>query len=138
MTLSMNFSGTATDRTGGGKPDQTTVDRKGDLGVNYRPFDAVYLLATVSRIEREDVNETLQSYTANWSPFPSGALRFNFAFNQDLSTKDNAKTRSVSPSLRWNISSRAILDLSYQVLKTESLIATTENRIFNTNLQMIY
>ena len=138
VTLALNYTGTTTDRTGGGRPDQSTVDRRGDVSIAYRPFQTVYLLASASRVERQDIKETLQNYAANWSPFPSGALQFNFDFNQDLTTRDNAKTRSIRPSLRWNITSRIILDMSYQMLKTESRVETVDNRTFSTNLEMIY
>ncbi len=138
VTVTLNFTGTTTDRTGGGRPDQVTVDRRSDLSLAYRPFQTLYLFASASRIKRENLKETLQNYAANWSPFPSGALQFNFAFNQDLTTRDNAKTRSIRPSLRWNVTNRIILDASYQLVKTESLVETTDNKTFSTNLQMIY
>lgn len=138
MTLALNFFGTATDRTGGGKPDQSTTDQRADISLAYRPFETLYLLASVSRIDREDRKETLQNYAANWSPFPSGALQFNFAFNQDLTTIDNAKTRSIRPSLRWSVTRRIIFDLSYQVVETESAVQSTDNRTFASNLQIFY
>ncbi len=138
VTLALNYNGTTTDQTGGGKPDQTTVDTRGEVSLAYRPFQTMYLLASVSRVDRQGIQETLQNYAANWSPFPSGALQFNFAFNQDLTSRDNAKTRSIRPSLRWNITSRIILDMSYQLLKTESRVETADTRTFFTNLEMIY
>ncbi len=138
LTLALNFTGTTTDRTGGGKPDQTTVDRRGDASLAYRPFPTLYLLASVSRVEREDIRDTLQSYAVNWSPFPSGALQFNFAFEQELAARDNSKTRSIRPSLRWNVTKSIILDMSYRLLKTESRVETVDDNTFSTNLELIY
>ena len=138
MTVTLNFNGTWTDRTGGGRPDENTVDRREDASISYRPFDTLYILASVSRIERPGINDTVQNYGFNWSPFPSGALRFNFAFNQDLSTRDNSKVRSILPSLRWNVTNRISLDLSYEVAKAEASTGGTDNKTVSSRLRMIY
>jgi len=138
MTVTLNFNGTWTDRAGGGRPDENTVDRRGDASISYRPFDTLYLLASFSRIERPGINDTTQNYSLNWSPFPSGALQFNFAFNQDLSTRDNAKVQTVRPSLRWNVTSRISLDMSYQVAKADSSTGATDDKTFSTKMRMFF
>lgn len=138
LTVTLNFNGSWTDRTGGGRPDENTVDRRGDASISYRPFDTLYLLASVSRIERPGIHDTVQNYGLNWSPFPSGALQFTFAFNQDLSARDNSKVRTVRPNLRWNVTSRISLDLSYDVTKAESTAGTTDNKTFSTRLRMTF
>lgn len=138
MTVTLNFNGTWTDLAGGGRPDETTVDRRGDASISYRPFDTLYLLAAFSRIERPGNNDTTQNYSLNWSPFPSGALLFNFAFNQDLSARDNGKVQTVRPSLRWNVTNRISLDMSYQVAKAESSTAATDDKTFSTRMRMFF
>lgn len=138
LTVTLNFNGTWTDRTGGGRPDENTVDRRGDASISCRPFDTLYLLASFSRIERPGRNDTTQNYSLNWSPFPSGALLFNFAFNQDLSTRDNAKVQTVRPSLRWNVTNRISLDMSYQVAKVESSTGATDDKTFSTRMRMYF
>ena len=138
LTVTLNFNGTWTDRTGGERPDETTVDRRGDASISYRPFDTLYLLAAFSRIERPGNNDTTQNYSLNWSPFPSGALQFNFAFNQDLSVRDNGKVQTVRPSLRWNVTNRISLDMSYQVAKAESSTAATDDKTFSTRMRMFF
>jgi len=137
LTVTLNFNGTWTDRTGGGQLDESIVDRRGDASISYRPFDTLYLLASVSRIERPGIQDRVQSYGLNWSPFPSGALQFNFAFTQDLSARDNAKVQTIHPSLRWNATSRIALDLSYEDTKAEATAGTTDNKTFYTRLRII-
>jgi len=138
LTVTLNFNGTWTDRTGGERPDETTVDRRGDASISYRPFDTLYLLASFSRIERPGNNDTTQNYSLNWSPFPSGALLFNFAFNQDLSARDNTKVQTVRPSLRWNVTSRISLDMSYQATREESSTGETDDKMFSTRMRMYF
>ena len=137
LTVTLNFNETWTDRTGGERPDENSADRRGDASISYRPFDTLYLLASVSRIERPGIQDTVQSYGLNWSPFPSGALQFNFAFTQDLSARDNSKVRTVRPTLRWNVTSRIAFDLSYEDTDAESTAGTTDNKTFSTRLRVI-
>lgn len=137
LVVAMNFNGSWMDRTGGGRPDENTADRSGDASISYRPFDTLYLVASVSRIEQQSVHDTVQNYGLNWSPFPSGALQFNFDVNQGLSAKDNSKVRTVRPTLRWNVTSRVAFDLSYDDTKAESTAGTTDNKTFSTRLRMI-
>jgi hypothetical protein len=137
LTVTLNFNGSWTDRTGGERPDENTVDRREEASISYRPFDTLYLIGSVSRIERPDSQDTVQNYGLNWSPFPSGALQFNFAFNQDLSARDNSKVRTVRPTLRWNVTSRIAFDLSYEDTKAESTAGKTDNKTFSTRLRVI-
>jgi hypothetical protein len=137
LTVTLNFNGSWMDRTGGERPDENTVDRRGDASISYRPFDTLYLIGSVSRIERPGIQDTVQNYGLNWSPFPSGALQFNFAFNQDLSARDNSKVRTVRPTLRWNVTSRIAFDLSYEDTKAESTAGKTDSKTFSTRLRVI-
>jgi hypothetical protein len=138
LTVTLNFNGTWTDRTGGGRPDENTVDQRADASISCRPFETLYLLASFSRIERPGRNDTTQNYSLNWSPFPSGALQFNFAFDQELSTRDDGKVQTVRPSLRWNVTNRISLDMSYLVTNVESSIGATDDRTFSTRMRMFF
>lgn len=138
LTLTVNFNGTRTERTGGGRPDDTAEDRRGDAGLSFRPFQNLYLTASVSRVEKENDKDTLQNYTVNWSPFPSGSLRFNFAFNQTLSKDDDSKTRSIHPSMRWNVTNKIFLDLSYQFVESEASSGSSDLKTFFAKLQLNY
>jgi hypothetical protein len=138
LTVTLNFNGTWTDRAGGERPDETIVDRRGDASISYRPFDTLYLLASVSRLERPGINDTVQNYGLNWSPFPSGALQFTFNFNQDLSARDDSKIRTIRPNILWNVTSRISLNLSYQDIKAETTAGSTDNKSFSTRLRMIF
>ena len=138
LTVTLNFNGTWTDHTGGGRSEENTVDRRGDASISYRPFDTVYLLAAVSQIERPGITDTIQNYGLNWSPFPSGALQFTFAFNQDLSARDNSKVRTIHPNIQWNVTNRITLELSYDVTTAESTAGTTDNKTLFTRLRTIF
>jgi hypothetical protein len=138
LTVTLNFNGTWTDQAGGERPDLNYVDRSGNATISYRPFDTLYLFASVSRVEQPGIKDTTQNYGLNWSPFPSGALQFTFAFNQDLSARDNSKVRTIQPSILWNVSSRISLNGSYLDTNAESTAGTADNKTFSTRLRMIF
>ncbi len=136
LSLNINYSRTNTQRSGGIQ-EFSTVTSRGDLGVSYRPFATVYLVILVSRITKEGKTQTTQDYTVAWSPFRDGALQFNFAFNESL-TSDEGKSRLIGPSLRWNISRRMYLDIFYQIFKTDSASQTTDTKTSGVTFKMVF
>jgi len=139
LTISLNYLATNTERSGGeGESSTSATTRRGGLSMSYQPFKTVHLFTSVTMLSETDkATKTAQDYGLNWSPFPDGTLQFNFAYNEAL-TSDGGKNRVIGPSLRWNITSRAYLDLSYLILKSESTSGTTDSRTFSTTLRMVF
>jgi hypothetical protein len=138
LTLTYNMDSRKTDSSGGGIPDETRTDRRRDLSLTYRPFQTVYVTGILSRVIEPDRKETLKNYTLNFSPFPDGALQINVFYSERLNTEDDGKSRSLNPSLRWNITNRAILEFSYQKIKNESDRGSSDLKTFNVNTRLIY
>jgi hypothetical protein len=134
LTVNLIYNETGTKTTGGEIPGERTDSTQAwEADVAVTPVRTVYFFGSY-RVEDRDqagvrTTRNIQSYTANWSPFPDGTLHFNFFFSETRRSEDDARERSIVPSLRWNITPRSYLDLSYQRLKTESAVQTTENKI---------
>ena len=138
LNMSIFYSSTESDRSGGGKPDSTTFTRRTEASVSYNPFRTLYLVAGISNISDEERNRTFQNYALNFSPFPDGALQFSFTYNESLGSERNEKVRVITPSLRWNISGASYLLLTYQVTKSETDVDRSDAKTFSTNLRVYF
>jgi hypothetical protein len=134
MTLSINLVNTTTDQSGGGLPSSSTYTRKGDFSISYTPFETVHLFAEWD-ILFQTGQKTLvnQNYGLNWSPFPNGALQFNIVYNETHNSLDNTIGRVFTPGVRWYITPRSYLDLSYQMIKNSTTAqVSNSNGVFVT------
>jgi len=128
MNLSLDFQNTATDSSGGGVPASSTYTRRGDFSISYTPFDTLHLFASVQILAQKDQNLQLnQNYAVNWSPFPGGALQFNITYTETHNSVENSKSRVFTPFVRWYITTRSYLDLSYQRIKSSSTSQTSNS-----------
>lgn len=138
LTLTFTLDNSKTDITGGARPDEIQVDRRRDLGLAYRPFPALYLFGSISRVTQPGRNTTLKNYAFNWSPFPYGTLQFNLSYNEELTSDNNGKSTTVLPSLRWNVTRTMFLQLSYQSINTESGLGTLDQKILGVTGRVIF
>jgi hypothetical protein len=137
LTLNLSYSDTITNQSGGGLPSSSTFSRRGQVDLNYTPFETLQLFASVGvLLEKDQKTQTIQNYGINWSPFPDGTLQFSFAFNESLNSFDNSKSRVIVPSLRWNITSRILLTVSYLNIRTSSKSLSTDSNGFSANLKI--
>ncbi len=139
MSIGLNYSDTMSRRKEGGKESFSTYTRRLDFNLNYTPFPTLHFLVLIQMIsEKGEKIETVQNYSINWSPFPDGMLQFNVAYNESLKSEDRAKERSFIPSVRWNITKRSYIDLSYQMLKSESKTGKLNSHIISSNLKIFF
>ncbi len=139
LSLSVNYSLNRTDLSGGNQGDVTSNTRRGDVGITYRPFTNLYLLASLGQLQQTNrKTDLIQNYGLNWSPFPDGTLQFNCSYQENVRTLNEERSRLISPSLTWKITNRAILELSYPFLRTTSLSGTTASETFSANLRMSF
>jgi len=134
MNLSLDFVNTATDQSGGGIPASSTYTRREDVIISYTPFDTLHLFASVQILAQNGQKLQInQNYALNWSPFPDGALQFNITYNETRNSLENTEDRTFIPSVRWYITTRSYLDLSYQLIKSSSKSQTSNsNGVFAT------
>jgi hypothetical protein len=136
-TITLTYSDTITNQSGGGLPSTSTFTRRGDLSVAYRPFETLYIFTAWEILAAKGQKiQTTQNYGLNWSPFPEGTLQFNFSYNESILSENNQKNRLITPSLRWNITSRSFLDLSYQYIHSSSKLEKSDSNGFSANLKI--
>jgi hypothetical protein len=136
LSINIDYTYNKSDLSGGAQGPSTVSTQRGDFGVTYRPFTTLYLLASLAVLEQTGKQTNIfQNYGVNWSPFPDGTLQFNFSFSENIQTLNQEKSRLISPSLTWRITQRTILDVSYPILKTESLSGTTDTQTLSAILR---
>jgi hypothetical protein len=139
LTVGLNYSDTVSRRRGGESEGGSTYTRRVDLNVNFNPVRTVYLSALVELIaEKGQGTETTQNYSVNWSPFPDGALQFNISYNENLRSEDRLKERIFTPNVRYKLSSRSYIDLTYQMIRSKSKIQETESQVVSSSLKIFF
>lgn len=143
VTINLVYNDTSTKTKGGNVAGETTDSLRAwesDLGIT--PVRTVYLFGSYRLEDRTQKGvsdrRNIKNYTVNWSPFPDGTLHLNLYYNETLRSEDDSRERSFVPSLRWNITPRSYLDLSYQKLRTESRIQTTDNRVVSGTVRIAF
>jgi hypothetical protein len=91
----------------------------------------------VYAVSGSETRSTL-SVSANWVPFPDGALQFIFSYNEAMRALVFGTERSSMAGVRWDLSRRSYLNVSYQLLKSELPAYATESRIFSATLRVFF
>jgi hypothetical protein len=139
LNLSLNYSVSKTESTGGGQEDFTTRSSNSSVSVSYVPFTTLYIYASYGRSDQTDQEtSTTQNYVVTWSPFPDGDLQFSFAYLETLSDPDNTKDRTVSPSLRWTMRPNVSLDVAYSNRENKSESQKTVSDTYFATLRMVF
>jgi hypothetical protein len=82
--------------------------------------------------------QTVQNYTATWSPFPDGNLQFFFTYNEARRSQIDEKERTIGPGLNWNISRHFLLEIFYNIVKTESNTQEIESNALFAKFRMTF
>ncbi len=137
VSLTFNYDDTSTDRSGPytGLPHSHTQRLYAALAVD--PTRTLHLVVgeEVVAVTGQQTMTTL-ALAANWAPFPDGALQFVFAYNDALRPLEFGRDRSTLASVRWNLSRRSYIDVSYQRTRSEFVFQTNESRVFSTSLRL--
>jgi hypothetical protein len=136
LNMTLNYKYSIIDQSGANTGNDSLHTHTGEFIFSYRPFATLFMVATID-LSTQANQKTLvrQNYGFNWSPFPDGALQFRFNYNENLTT-DGTKERIINPGVRWNISKRSFLDLSYQRNTNTSASQKIEENFFNAQLKI--
>jgi hypothetical protein len=136
LNMTLNYKYSIIDQPGGNSTNGPGNRQTGEFILSYRPFRTLFVVATIdlSTTPSQGTYVT-QNYGLNWSPFPDGALQFRFFYNENLAT-GGIKERIINPGVRWNITKRSYLDLSYQRNTNTSGSQKTEENFFNAQLKV--
>jgi hypothetical protein len=139
MTLGLNYSNTISRRTGGGQDSLSIRRQTLDFNLSYNPFRTLNLVAFVQYInETGQKDRVLQNYTLNWSPFPDGALQFTVAYDENYRTEDHLVERIFRPNLRYNLSKRSYIDVTYQLTRSRSDIQKIDSNLLSTSVKIFF
>jgi len=135
MTMSLDYKYSIVDQSGGTTPGSTATQR-GEFTLSYNPFRTLFIVTTIDLLAVTGQRTLVtQNYGLNWSPFPDGALQFRFFYNEILTT-GGIEQRVINPGVRWNITKRSFLDLSYQRIKNVVPGQKTDENFFNAQLKL--
>jgi hypothetical protein len=139
MNLGLNYSSIISRRTGGDRVSSSTYTQTVNFNLSYNPFRTLNLTAFLQYInEKGQKNRILQNYAINWSPFPDGALQFNIAYNENYRTEDHLVERIFQPTIRYNLSKRSFIDLTYQLIQNRSDIQKINSDLLSTSLKIFF
>jgi hypothetical protein len=121
---------TVRNRFADARPDRTDELKTAEIGAAYRPLRSLYLFAS-QRWERTsgELGRTLRNYALSWTPFPDGAFRFSIFYDSSYQTEIRETQQTLVPTIRWNITERMYIDLTYQDLRTTSLLGTSRTKV---------
>jgi hypothetical protein len=136
LSANLNYTLNHSTQSGGVGP-QSFSNQRGELSLAWRPFRALYLFGALGFVDQADrPMDMTQNYVVNWAPFPDGTLQFNFAVSENMQTQNSARTRLITPSLTWEMTSRMVLDASFSLIDTDSTLGKTSVRIVSSNLRI--
>ena len=136
LNITLNYKYSIIDQSGGTNPSGSGNQQTGEFIVSYRPFKTVFVVATIDlSTTTNQKTQVTQNYGFNWSPFPDGSLQFRFFYNENLTT-GGVKERIINPGVRWNITKRSYLDLSYQRNINTSVSQKVDENFFNAQLKI--
>ena len=139
MTLGLNYSNIISRRTGGDQGSSSGYTQTLDFNLSYNPFRTLNLIAFIQYLnEKGQKDRVLQNYAVNWSPFPDGALQFNIAYNENYRTEDHLVERIFQPNIRYNLSKRSYIDLTYQLIRSRSDIQKIDSNLWSTTVRIFY
>jgi hypothetical protein len=139
MNLGLNYSSIISRRTGGDRVSSSTYTQTVNFNLSYNPFRTLNLAAFLQYInEKGQKNRILQNYAINWSPFPDGALQFNIAYNENYRTEDHLVERIFQPTIRYNLSKRSYIDVTYQLIRSRSDVQKIYSDLLSTSLKIFF
>lgn len=141
VTINFTYNGSTAKVSGGEVPgERKTSSDSWEANVAFNPLPTLFLLGSYRTDSRSTdgsrTTDVTRNYGLNFSPFPYGTLHLNFAYNETVRTADNSRERSIVPSLRWNVTPRSYLDLSYQKLTIDSPVLSADLRTFSGTFRM--
>jgi hypothetical protein len=138
LTLNLSFQDSISESSGGGSPSSSTSSSSETVSASFRPFEALYLSGSYSIINQTNrAPATTKNYAVGWSPFRGGDLQFNVNYSEAISSLENDRSRSLSPTVRWNIRPGAALDFSYSMSTiTSGSSGSTQINSFTSSFRM--
>jgi hypothetical protein len=139
VTLTVNYVGTTTTRSGVFFGDPQYYTRRGYVTLAFDPVRTLHVVLEedVLAVTDEKTRATTD-IGVNWSPFPDGSLQFIVAYNNALRSLEFGRERDFRTGVRWMITRRSYVDVSYYRTKSEFVQLETESKVFSVDLRLFF
>ena len=95
--------------------------KNAELGVSYRPWRSLYLFGSGTwNSSSLTGSRTLRNFSLSWTPFPDGTFHVGVFYNTSYQADLDETQETLVPAIRWDITSKMYLNLSYQYLNSTS------------------
>ena len=139
VSLTFSYDDVATRRTGPFVGAPNTSTRRLYAAVAWDPTRTLHIaLGEEVWAVSDQKTRTTFSASANWAPFPDGAVQFVFGYNEALRDLIFGTERNTLGGIRWNLTRRSFVDVSYQYLKSESVSYTTKGKIVSATMKLFF
>jgi hypothetical protein len=137
LSLTFSYDDTTTKLSGTFTGSPQIHTRRAFVALAVDPIRTLHLVVgeEVIALSGQQTRTTL-NLGANWLPFPEGTLQVIFAYNDSLRALEFGSDRSVLGSVRWNLSRRSFIDVTWQRTKSEFIVQTTESRVFSVSVRL--
>lgn len=116
----------------------STTRQRADVTVFCLPVRTLSLFAQLSYEDAEAAPQTFQNYSITWSPFPEGALQFSVLYNERFNSVEDQRDRIIAPGLRWNVARGIFLDVTYNIVDSDSVSVSRNTKSLNTRLSYFF
>lgn len=137
LSLTFSFDNTASDRSGVFIGPPHTNARRIYAAVAFDPLRTLHLVLGEEVITvTEQPTRTTHDIGVNWAPFPDGSLQLILAYNEALRPIEFGTDRSTLGVVRWNLSRKSYLDVSFQRIASEIVFQKSKSRIFSVTVRL--
>lgn len=138
-SFTLSYDDTKTEQTGTVVDQPMSRLQRTYASVSLSPTRSLQLVVggEVLAATGEKTRATL-SFGANWAPFPDGTLQFVFAYNESRRDLVFGTELSTLGAVRWNVSRRSYVDVSFQRTESEFVLFKTESRILGVTVRMFF
>ena len=133
VTLTGNWTYSATIFSGGGQPVAINSYERVGLNLTATPFAALSVSASLDRTLLGQGTGTRGTLAVSYSPL-HGDLQLWFSYSSLFDTTSSTNTRIITPALRWNVRPRVYLEASYSLFDSRAAVLQTSSRVLSTLL----
>ena len=137
LTISANHSETESTQNQSAYGTNRAVNTSANVALS--PAAAVYLAYSISQSAATGIQtQTIQSYSAQWSPFAGGALTFSIGYFETLESTNRSVNRAFTTGMEWRVGPRIFFNAGYSDTKNHDSSQSAEAKSLSTDLRMSF
>ncbi len=137
FSLTLSYDERTTDRSGTFEGPPEYRQRRSYAAVAFDPSRTIHLvLGGEVIVTTGQATRTALNISTSWTPFPDGTLQIVFAYNETVRPVQFGTERNAVSAVRWNVSPRSYIDVSFQRTRGVTEFVTTEVRIFSARVRL--